>query len=313
MPVLNRGFEYRKKLGPEADGHRVLAYLLRYYPAFGEHEWRRRIEEKRVLLDGVPACWDQPLRMGQLLSWVRPAWHEPDVPRPFAILYLDQSLLAVAKPAGLPTLPGGGSFMENTLLAMVRGRFPGASPVHRLGRGTSGLVLFSLTREAARKMHREWEQFKILKIYHALISGSPAGNSFTVDARIGTVPHRFLKTLHAASPSGKPASSHVAVLERRKNCSLVRVRIDTGRPHQIRIHMAAAGHPLLGDPLYRPGGIPDPGCRTVPSETGYHLHSMLLGLHHPDGGAWTEIFCAPPPVLRPSGDCKSCVSFSRFL
>lgn len=310
MPVLNRGFEYRKKLGAEADGLRVLDYLVRYYPAFSEEEWRGRIEAKRVLLDGVPARYDQSLRMSQVLSWLRPAWLEPDVPRPFAVLYRDQSLLAVAKPSGLPTLPGGGSFMENTLLAMVRRRFPGANPAHRLGRGTSGLVLFALTREAARKMQREWEQCKILKIYHALVTGSPAAVSFSVDARIGTVPHRFLKTLHAASPDGKPAASHVTVLERRETCSLVRVRIDTGRPHQIRIHLAAAGHPLLGDPLYRPGGIPDPDCRIVPSETGYHLHSMLLGLNHPDSGAWTEVFCAPPPLLRPSGNCKSCVSFS---
>lgn len=313
MAVLNRGFEYSKKLGQEASNKSVLGYLVHYYRAFGEEVWRARVDAGRVLLDGLPAVCDQPVRPGQILTWVRPPWQEPDVPRPFAVLYRDRSLLGVAKPAGLPTLPGGGSFMANTLLAMVRDRFPGANPVHRLGRGTSGAALFSLTREAAKKISSEWKQRKVLKIYHALISGIPRLDSFTVDIRIGPVPHAFLDTLYAASPDGKEAVSHVTVLERRDSCALVRVRIDTGRPHQIRIHMAAAGHPLLGDPLYRPGGIPDPGCETVPSETGYRLHSTLLGLHHPDTGTWTEIFCAPPPVLRPSRQSKTSVSLSRIL
>lgn len=312
MPVLNRGFEYRKRLGAEAADHTVLGYLVHYYPAFSADEWRARIEAKRVLLDGVPARGDQSVRQDQILSWVRPPWQEPDVPRPFAILYRDQSMLGVAKPEGLPTLPGGGRFLENTLLAMVRRRFPEANPVHRLGRGTSGVVLFALTRDAAKRMCRQWEESKVLKVYHTLVTGIPAGDSFRIDVPIGTVPHRFLKTLYAASSDGKAAASHVTVLERRETCCLVRVRIDTGRPHQIRIHMAAAGHPLLGDPLYRPGGVPDPGCQILPSETGYHLHSALLGLRHPKSGRWTEISCAPPPLLRPSKS-KSSVSLSRFL
>jgi 23S rRNA pseudouridine1911/1915/1917 synthase len=300
MTVLNSGFEYRRKLGEEASDHSVLDYLVRHYPAFGEEVWRARIAAGRVLVDGIPAECDQPVRRGQTLSWLRPPWQEPEVPRPFAVLHRDRSLLGVAKPAGLPTLPGGGSFMVNTLLAMVRERFPGSNPVHRLGRGTSGAALFALTREAAKRIFREWEQHKVLKVYHALIRGVPSRDSFSIDDRIGTVPHGFLTALYAASPDGKEAVSHVTVLEHRNACSLVRVRIETGRPHQIRIHLAAAGHPLLGDPLYRPGGIPDPDCRVVPSDTGYHLHSTLLGLHHPDTGIWTEIFCAPPPILRPS-------------
>jgi len=310
MSLTNRGFEYRKQLGAEAKDHSVLDYLVRYYSAFGADEWLARIDAKRVLLDGIPVRHDQRIRPGQVLAWLRPPWKEPDVPRSFAILYRDKSLLAVAKPAGLPTLPGGGLFMDNTLLALVRNRFPGANPLHRLGRGTSGIVLFGLTRAATKKMFQAWSDHKVLKIYHALASGIPDSDAFKIDIPIGTVSHRFLKVLYAASREGKAAVSHITVLERRKTCSLVHVRIDTGRPHQIRIHMAAAGFPLLGDPLYISGGIPEPDSRSLPSETGYHLHNTLLGVHHPDSGKWMEIICTPPPVLRPSHGSKSYVSLS---
>jgi len=298
MHDLNRGFEYRKKIGADAEGYRLLEYLVRCYPAFTEEEWIRRISSGRVLLDGKPALPDRLLNPGQLLAWNRPPWKEPDAPCSFAILHQDASLLAVAKPAGLPTLPGGGLFMDNTLLSLVRRRFPAANPLHRLGRGTSGIVLFALTSKTAKKMFQAWREKKILKEYRALVSGHPEDNEFEINTPIGTVPHKFLKALYAASPEGKPARSLATVLERRKTDSLLRVRIDTGRPHQIRIHMAAAGFPLVGDPLYRRGGIPEPGSGTLPSEPGYFLHNALLGIHHPEDGKWLEITCMPPPVLR---------------
>jgi 23S rRNA pseudouridine1911/1915/1917 synthase len=235
------------------------------------------------------------------MSWMRPPWEEPETPQSFAILYQDQYLLGVAKPEGLPTIPGGGLFMEHTLLALVRRRFPAASPLHRLGRGTSGVVLFAVTAEASSMMSQAWRSGRVLKVYLALVSGSPARDQFDIDTPIGKVPHPVLKTVHAACPAGKPAHSHVRVLERRNGCSLLQIRITTGRPHQIRIHLAASGHPLLGDPLYVVGGVPAEGSRALPGDIGYHLHSLLLGFPHPATGRWTEITCAPTPILRPHG------------
>jgi 23S rRNA pseudouridine1911/1915/1917 synthase len=112
----------------------------------------------------------------------------------------------------------------------------------------------------------------------------------------------LLKTIHAAvsknDGSGKPARSHVRVLERRDGCALMDVRIFTGRPHQIRIHLAAAGHPLVGDTLYGEGGIPRAGCQALPGDAGYYLHNALLGFSHPITKEWIEITCFPPPILR---------------
>jgi len=295
---MNHGFEYRRYLGADAEGATAAEYLSRCYPAFSPEEWIERIRSGRVLLDGTPVREGQTLQPGHVLSWVRPPWNEPEVPRSFAILFRDDSLLAVAKPCGLPTLPNGGYFMDNTLLSLVRRHFPGANPLHRLGRGTSGIVLFALSRSAGARVARSWRGREVLKIYRALASGSPNENVFAIDAPIGPVPHAVLKTVHAACPGGKAAHSDVKVLERRESTSLLEIRITTGRPHQIRIHLAAAGHPLAGDPLYTVGGIPAEGSRALPSDLGYLLHNALLGFHHPVSGQWTEVNCAPPPLLR---------------
>jgi 23S rRNA pseudouridine1911/1915/1917 synthase len=240
---------------------------------------------------------DERLRAGQRLAWRRPPWQEPEVPLAFAVLHRDEHLLAVAKPRGLPTLPNGG-FLEHTLLAAVRRHAPEAVPLHRLGRGTSGVVLFARTDVARRALSLAWREPGLVeKTYRALVAGVPERPAFSVDAAIGRVPHPRLGTVYAAASGGKRSLSHVRVLEARPDTALVEVVIETGRPHQIRIHMAAAGHPLVGDPLYAVGGVPraDPG---LPGDAGYRLHSLRLLLTHPETGARVAIECAPPPPLR---------------
>jgi 23S rRNA pseudouridine1911/1915/1917 synthase len=298
MAHLNHGFEYREVLGSNASGLTIIEYLTRRYPGFTREDWLDRIEAGRVLLDGKPSWQNAVLKPGRRLSWLRPPWEEPEAPRSFAILYRDAHLLAVAKPAGLPTNPGGGRFMEHTLLALVRRHFPGASPLHRLGRGTSGIVLFAIAPDVASRISQAWCGGGILKIYRALATGCPAGDEFEVDTPIGPIPHQLLKSIYAACPGGKPAHSHINVLERRDGCSLLQVRITTGRPHQIRIHLAAAGHPLVGDPLFAAGGVPAEDNRALPGDLGYSLHNGLLAFPHPATGRWTEIHCMPPPSLR---------------
>jgi 23S rRNA pseudouridine1911/1915/1917 synthase len=294
---LNHGYEFRRRLGSNAAGFRLIEYLIKHYSGFAESEWLSRIDSGRVLLDGVCTTADEVLRPGQLLSWIRPPWIEPSVPASFAILYRDDHLLGVAKPSGLPTLPGGGTFMENTLFHLVRRHYPAANPLHRLGRGTSGVVLFAMTSEAASRVSQVWRH-GTLKIYRALVSGCPKEDVFEINVPIGPIPYSAMKSVHAASPAGKPAHSHVTVLSRCAEHSLVEVRITTGRPHQIRIHLAAAGYPLFGDPLYGVGGVPVENSGAVPGDLGYLLHNGVLGFHHPVSNAWTEITCMPPPPLR---------------
>jgi len=293
---VNRGCEYAETLGPEASGLTVLEWLSGRYRHSSADVWRRRIAAGEVRLGERRAAASDHLGSGDRLVWRRPPWEEPAVPLGFAILHRDSHLLAVAKPRGLPTIPNGG-FLEHTLLHRVRRLFPEAVPLHRLGRGTSGLVLFARTAQARRFVAGEWRAGRVAKEYRALVAGVPARESFTVEARIGPVPHPRLGSVHAVSPQGRGAVSHVRLVEARERAALVAVSIPTGRPHQIRIHLAAAGHPLAGDPLYAAGGLPrvDPA---LPGAGGYWLHAHRLRLLHPATGAWVAFECVPPPVLR---------------
>jgi 23S rRNA pseudouridine1911/1915/1917 synthase len=304
---MNDGFEYRETIGPAAAGREVTVYLSDRYRHTTEAAWRTRLEAGEVFIDGRVVDAGHVLRAGQSLVWRRPPWNEPDVPLAFAVLYRDEDLLAVAKPRGLPSVPNGG-FLQHTLLYCVRRLFPEATPMHRLGRGTSGLVLFARTAVARRALAAAWREGRVEKDYRALVRGVPRERTFTIDARIGLVPHPRLGTVHAVCADGREASTTVRNVVPRAGVTrdpsaradgqaIADVRIATGRPHQIRIHMAAAGHPLVGDPVYAKGGglVAEPG---LPGDPGYRLHAYRLAFDHPTTGRRIVIECAPPPDLR---------------
>jgi len=299
---VNAGFDYREQVGPQASGRTVIDHLAARHRHSTIDTWRRRIDAGEVLVGGERATATDILRPGAWLLWRRPPWEEPPVPLVFAVLYRDGDLLAVAKPRGLPSVPSGG-FLEHTLLHVVRRHHPEATPMHRLGRGTSGLVLFALTPAARRIVSSAWRDGTVAKTYRALISGVPDRPAFTVDAPIGRIDHPRLGRIWAAAPPSdgrgaeKQSLSHVRVLEARDSAALVEVTIPTGRPHQIRIHMAVAGHPLVGDPVYAAGGAlrADAG---LPGDPGYRLHAHRLSLAHPVTGARMDLECAPPRILR---------------
>ena len=296
--MLNGGFCHQERIASAEAGRTVLFHLATRYPRATEAEWRERIEAGQVRIEDRIANGNDTLLAGQCLMWERPPWREPDVPLATAILFEDAALLAVAKPSGLPTLPGGGDFLEHTLLALVRRRYPEASPMHRLGRGTSGLVLFAPTAGVAKPLQAVFREPATRKVYRTLCTGHPDQAAFEITAPIGEIPYPPLGTLHAASAGGRPSQSRVTVLERREGATLVDVEILTGRPHQIRIHLAFAGHPLVGDPLYGPGGTPLPETMAMPGDLGYLLHAHRLELAHPRSGARLCLTCQPPPLLR---------------
>ena len=293
---MNAGFEYREQVGPEAAGRTVLDHLAARHRHSTIGAWRERIDAGEVFLGEARAAATGVLHRGDWLAWRRPPWEEPPVPLAFAVLHRDDHLLAVAKPRGLPSIPNGG-FLDHTLLHVVRARFPEATPMHRLGRGTSGVLLFARTAAARRAVAACWRAGGVEKVYRALVSGVPGRREFTVEAPIGLVDHPRLGRLYAMAAGGKAAVSHVRILAVRNGNALAEVTIPTGRPHQIRIHMAAAGHPLVDDPLYVAGGVPaaDGG---LPGEGGYRLHAYRLRLAHPSTGRVVDLECMPPPELR---------------
>jgi 23S rRNA pseudouridine1911/1915/1917 synthase len=305
--MKNGGCVYPDRIPPADEGITVASFYAGRYPHSSEKEWRRKIETGQVLLNGAPASPDKRLNRGDSLLYRRPPWEEPDAPLDFATLFEDTDVLVLSKPSGLPVLPGG-FFLENTLLHLVRKRYDRAcSPVHRLGRGTSGAILFSRNARAARFLAKAMSERRILKVYLALASGTGMPDDFTIDAPIGPVPHNLPAAVNAYRPGGRPSISHVRVVRRLpgENATVLEVTIPTGRPHQIRIHLSYAGYPLVGDPLYRPGGVPRAGGiedegTTTPGATGYLLHSWKIRFPHPADGKEVEIVSPPPTRLDPA-------------
>jgi 23S rRNA pseudouridine1911/1915/1917 synthase len=262
--------------------------------------WLERLAAGEIECNGRRLSGDGPLAAGDRLAWHRPPWREEAVPADWSVVHDDGDLLVIDKPAGLPVLPAGG-WLEHTVLRLLEGRHRGdpagmPRPVHRLGRCTSGLLVCARSRRsrawlsaALRESTAAGRQAGGAKIYRALLLPGPLdllpGQGCWIEAPIGRRPHRRLGWIWCAadgsSADDRLACSRLTLLERRPDADLVSVAILTGRPHQVRIHCAAAGAPLLGDPLYLPGGMA--AAEVLPGEEGYRLQAWRLELLRPDG------------------------------
>ncbi|KAG9132437.1 hypothetical protein Leryth_008370 [Lithospermum erythrorhizon] len=287
-PELNDGLNYSDLIHPSDAGSSVIDFYSNKYKSSAPLQgWLQRIYNKQITIDGrVVGDPETILRAGEKLVYQRLPWKEPDAPYLLEILYEDDDLIALDKPSGLQVLPGG-LFQQRTVLTQLQWRrkrtFPSSLqepnpvPVHRLGRGTSGILLCAKTKLSKSRLASYFADGtsavgkkistnadvnsprKISKVYRALASGVIQEDEVVIEQPIGLVKYPGVATgLYVASSSGKPALSIVHVLQRdvKTNCTIVQVEIQSGRPHQIRIHLSYIGHPLIGDPLYIAGGQP---------------------------------------------------------
>jgi 23S rRNA pseudouridine1911/1915/1917 synthase len=307
---MNQGCIYSDRISPSWSGTTVVDYYCARYQHSDVEVWRSRIESGEVLLNGDRVAAETALALGQILTYHRSPWEEPEAPLAFDVLYEDEDLMVVAKPSGLPVLPGAG-FLENTLLGQLRKHYPAMDPdhapvpIHRLGRGTSGLVLLARSPRAKTRLSQQMRDRRMHKQYLALASGVMPEDAFAIEQPIGKVPHPALGYLYSACDGGLYSRSEVIVIERRADCTLAAVTILTGRPHQIRIHLAWSGFPLVGDPLYDVGAVVKLGAFEsgsdvvpVPGDCGYLLHAYRLGFVHPGSGEALVFVCPPPEGLR---------------
>lgn len=190
------------------------------------------------------------------------------------ILHRDASLLVVDKPAGLLSVPGRGEALADCLIERLRGPFPEVLLVHRLDRDTSGVMVFALSPVAQARLGREFEERRAGKVYVARVARVMAEDSGTVDLPLRVDwPNRPRQQVH---PEGRPAVTDWRVVRRGEGETRVRLMPRTGRSHQLRVHMLALGHPILGDQLYAEGA-----AREFPR---LMLHSESLKVRHPESG-----------------------------
>ncbi|KAL9260101.1 hypothetical protein AKJ16_DCAP03283, partial [Drosera capensis] len=281
-PEFNDGIPYHDTISRSHAGQTLIHfYSTKHKSSAPLQGWLQRIENGQVSVDGeVATDPDMVLRGGAKLVYRRMSWKEPDAPYLLQVLYEDDDLIALNKPSGLQVLPGG-LFQQRTVLMQLLWRSSQSGelvpvqeshpiPVHRLGRGTSGVLLCAKTKLAKvrlaacfagatsvlrsnRVMNLQPEKERgITKVYRALTSGIIERDEIVINQPIGMIRYPGVASgVYVALCSGKPALSKVTVLERnmQKNETLVQVEIQSGRPHQIRIHLAFIGYPLLAVPV----------------------------------------------------------------
>ena len=276
----------------EEGGMRLDRFLAARTPGRSRARWQADIRAGHVTVNGEPADPDRRLRAGDEVAWRLPPEEPPEEPRPEAIpldlLYEDDAILVLNKPPGLVVHPGAGNpdgTLLNALLhhAPETALLPRAGLVHRLDKDTSGLLVVAKTESARLDLQRQFKARETKKEYLALVKGIPPDRG-VIEEPIGRHPvHRKKMTVRR---DGRPALSRYEVVERFARAALVRVQIETGRTHQIRVHMAHIGHPVLGDPLYG-------GARGTDAPR-QMLHAAALSFSHPHSGERLS-FSAPLP------------------
>jgi 23S rRNA pseudouridine1911/1915/1917 synthase len=246
MPLLLR-------VPPECDGWRLDHFLKQRIRRLSRTKIRTIIETQVRLGNGRAPRPAMSVRAGDTIQIDRPAPIEPEVPRQFGILAEDEYFLAIDKPAGLP-MHTTAKFWKNTLVALLRERYPDErlQICHRIDRETSGVLLIARQAAAASFLKRAFAARSVQKSYLALVHGVPDPPAGVIDA-----PMRLLDTrTHikmGVVPDGLPAVTHYSVEQTFAHHALVTASPQTGRQHQIRVHLAHLGHPIVGDKLYRGG------------------------------------------------------------
>lgn len=215
---------------------------------------------------------------------------------PLDIIYEDNDVIVVNKPQGMVVHPAAGHpdhTLVNALLYHTRdlasspeGFRPGI--VHRIDKDTSGLLMIAKNAKARESLEHQLATKTNKRLYLAIVHGNFGEESGTIDAPIGRNPHDRKKM--GVVETGKEAITHFKVLEQFKNYSLIQCQLETGRTHQIRVHLSYIGHPVAGDPLYGP--------RKTLNGNGQFLHAQVLGFKHPSSGKWLEFEIDPPKIFK---------------
>lgn len=291
--------QFTYQIGLEEDEERLDKWISSALPDLSRSYIQKCIKENHVLVNQKPQKASYRLRVDDEILFSIPEAVEPAIEAeniPLAVLYEDEDVLVVNKPKGMVVHPAPGHYsgtLVNAVLYHCRGRLSGINGVmrpgivHRIDQDTTGSLIVCKNDHAHRVIAGQLKEHSITRRYRAIVHGVIEQETGVVDAPIGRDP-KERRRMAVNEQNGKPAVTHYTVLQRFREYTYIECRLETGRTHQIRVHMASVGHPLLGDAVY---------CHRKEAFhlEGQTLHAMTIGFAHPADGRYVEV-TAPLPA-----------------
>ncbi|MBD5502188.1 MAG: RluA family pseudouridine synthase [Lachnospiraceae bacterium] len=290
--------QFTYQIGLGEDDERLDKWISSVLPDLSRSYIQKCIKSDDLLVNGKPQKASYRLRVDDEILFHIPEAVEPDIAAeniPLNILYEDADVLVVNKPKRMVVHPAPGHYsgtLVNAVMYHCKGNLSGINGVlrpgivHRIDRDTTGSLIICKNDHAHNVIAEQLKEHSITRKYRAIVCGVIASDEGTVRASIGRDP-KERKRMAVNEINGKPAVTHYKVLQRFKGYTYIECQLETGRTHQIRVHMASIGYPLLGDEVY--------GSRkSVYHTEGQTLHAMVIGFIHPSTGEYTEV-TAPLP------------------
>ena len=283
----------------EEEDTRIDRYLSGVCPSFSRSYIQKLLKNGDILVDGQQVKASYGVKEGDRIVVETPEAVEPEIqaePMDLDILYEDQDVILINKPKGMVVHPAAGHYshtLVNGLMYHCRDQLSGINGVmrpgivHRIDMDTTGVLIVCKNDAAHNSIAAQLKEHSIVRRYQAIVHGKVKEDEGVVDGPIGRHPVDR-KKMSINYKNGKPAVTHYRVLKRFDRYTYIECRLETGRTHQIRVHMASIRHPLLGDRVYGPSSCPVPGLE------GQTLHAGVLGFIHPRTGEYME-FTAPLP------------------
>jgi 23S rRNA pseudouridine1911/1915/1917 synthase len=290
--------EFMMQVEKEEEDIRIDRYLSEKLANQSRSYLQKLLKENNITVNGLPIKSSYKVQAGDQVCLIMPELKEPDIlPEeiPLDILYEDNDVLVINKPKNMVVHPSAGHYTNtivNAVMFHCKDNLSGINGVlrpgivHRIDMDTTGAIVICKNDMAHQNLAEQLKEHTITRKYHAIVCGNIREDEGTVSAAIGRHPVDR-KKMAVNERNGKSAVTHYRVLERFGNNTYIECQLETGRTHQIRVHMASKGHPLLGDSLYGPSKCPF-------NLQGQCLHAMILGFIHPSTGEYIE-FEAPLP------------------
>ncbi|MDO4491523.1 MAG: RluA family pseudouridine synthase [Lachnospiraceae bacterium] len=285
------------QIDAEQEGSRIDSFLAGELDSLSRSYIQKILKNGGVTVNEKAAKANYKICDGDLIRLEIPEEQEPDIKPeniPLEVLYEDEDVLVVNKPKDMVVHPAAGHYehtLVNAIMYHCAGNLSGINGVlrpgivHRIDKDTTGALVICKNDKAHQCLAEQLAVHSITRKYRAIVQGYFSEDSFTIEGDIGRHP-TDRKKMAIVTKNGKPAVTHVKVLERLRGFSYVECQLETGRTHQIRVHLSSKGHPLLGDTVY------GPAKPAVAGLTGQTLHAMVLGFQHPSTGEYIE--CTAP-------------------